>query len=58
MKKPLSNIFAIFSGRDRSEKTDPMQRKYCTCGALKPEVARQEGEQSLKTQARTPEQRE
>jgi hypothetical protein len=55
MKKPLSKMFAIFSGRDRSEKTNSMESNYCACGALKPEVARLKAEQSLKTQAHTPE---
>jgi hypothetical protein len=54
MKKPLSRMLEIFSGRDRSEKTNPIEDRYCACGALKPEVARQEAEPSLNAQGHMP----
>ena len=50
MNKPLSKMFQIFSGRSRSEKTDLMLSRYCTCGALKPEPVTQEGGPSLNNQ--------
>ncbi len=54
MKKPLSRMLEIFSGRDRSEKTNAIRDRYCACGAFKPEAVRPQGELSFKTHGHTP----
>jgi hypothetical protein len=53
MKKPLLKMLSFFVGRELGEKTDPVGRSYCVCGALKPEVGRKERESSLKMQGRS-----
>jgi hypothetical protein len=42
MKKALSRIVGFFVGPERRDKSNPVQHRYCICGALMPEVKRHE----------------
>jgi hypothetical protein len=46
MKTALSRILEFCIGHDRREKNISAKHSYCICGALKPEVTRQEPEAS------------
>ncbi len=54
MKKALSRILGFFAGPDRREKSNPVQNRYCICGALMPEEKRREPERSFRTERRLP----
>lgn len=54
MKKALSRILGFFAGPDRREKSNPVQHRYCICGALMPEVKRHESDRSFRTERRLP----
>ena len=53
MKKALWSMLEFFVGHNRREKTNPVHREYCICGAPKPEKARRrKRELSFKTESR------
>jgi hypothetical protein len=52
MKAALSRILEFFVSYDRREKSHPVLRSYCICGALKPDGEGRKREASLKTSSR------
>jgi hypothetical protein len=53
MKKALWSMLEFFVGHNRREKTNPVHREYCICGAPKPEEGRRrKREPSFKTESR------